>query len=132
MIIGSEVNDDRKIELQKASALVILPVGVFDANGNQVTSFGGASTGLVNGAATVPKPGTAVRLSSTSIPTKRVTIQANAANAGALYYGGSNVSATNGLYLFPTQSATLNTSDLSNLFIDAGTAGDGIAYLYET
>lgn len=39
IIIGSEVNDDRKIELQQKGSMVILPVGIYDATGNQIVSF---------------------------------------------------------------------------------------------
>jgi len=41
VIIGSEINDDRHLELNKNSGQVTIPVTIFDSAGNQTTVQGG-------------------------------------------------------------------------------------------
>lgn len=40
VIIGSEVNDDRKIELDSLGSKITVPVSFYDENGNLVNSSG--------------------------------------------------------------------------------------------
>jgi len=132
VIIGSEVNDDRKLELDKKGVQVAVPVTVYDENGDQITNFGGSgNSSFGDGNKTVTTAGTSVQLSSSSVPAKKITIQAKSANTGSIYVGSSTVSATRGIELLPTGTITLSVNNLNLIYIDASVSGEGITYIYE-
>ena len=99
---------------------------------------------FVLGKQTVTTAGIAVPLSNTSLSVAKVILQAKKSNTGYIYYGDSNVSAEDGLFL-PPHTDSLNTTpktpvissgignnvDLSNIFIDAEKDGEGVNFLYE-
>jgi hypothetical protein len=89
-----------------------------------------------DGVRTVAVAGTAVLLSLTSIPCKRVWIQAMDTNTGIIAVGTSTVTITSGSirgkYLFATQGDWFSISDLSLLYINASVAGEKVTYYYET
>lgn len=73
----------------------------------------------------------------------QVTIYAPSSNAGVVYVGGTNVSATAGfliaaggppLVLKATTGRSGNAGmfDLANVHIDAANTNDGVYYIYET
>ena len=94
-----------------------------------------SSTSNGDGIQTVTTAGTRVQLSSTSIPCKRVFVQANSANTGVIAVGGITVVAAEatrrGLALFPTQGDWFNVSDVSYLYIDSTVNGEKVNYYYE-
>jgi len=82
-----------------------------------------------NGAQTVTTAGTSVQLaSSTSI--KTVTIRAKVSNTGLIYVGSSSVSSVNGFQLSPAETVSLDLDNLSKIYVDAASNGDGVTYVY--
>lgn len=79
---------------------------------------------------TVPTPGTAVPLTSSNTPCKRVELQAKTGNTGTIYIGASDVSSTKGIQLAKGQIYTLHIEDLIQLWIDASNANDGVTGIY--
>lgn len=138
MIIGSETDDTKKIELQSLGLKTVLPVAIYDASGNIISSFtlttsGNTTLGNNTGAVMVAKAGTKAQLSTTSVTCKKVTVQALPSNTGSIWIGGSGVSAagTSGYWLASTFSITLTVSDLNMVFIDADANAQGVSYIYE-
>jgi len=87
------------------------------------------------GRAVCTTAGTANVIVTTNVPCSWVIIQAETDNAGNVMIGDSSVditdtSQTNGIILDAGESITLPISDLGELYIDSGTSGDGITYLY--
>lgn len=88
---------------------------------------------LTSTTATVSTAGTRVQISTdTTIRTPYVVIQASSANAGTIYLGGSTVSSTNGLELFPGESYIFNAETsregnrvyrLSDIYLDSSANG---------
>ena len=82
-------------------------------------------------------PGKPQALSETPRPVKTVTVAALAENTTAVHIGGPNVRArageANGLPMLVTSSrpdtATFDDVDLSQIWIDAITASEGISFL---
>ena len=89
-------------------------------------------TKLQSSNGTVATAGTAVQVNPVSTPCAQLTITANEGNVGELVYGGSNVkAAVNGRIgtpLIQGQSVTLPIDDLSKVYLDAVTSGDGFSY----
>jgi len=87
------------------------------------------------GSRTVTTAGTPVQLSASSVPCKRVRIQANASNTDVVAVGGSAVSANastrNGTWLFATQGEWFQVSNLNLLYLDAAVSGEKVSYYYE-
>ena len=96
--------------------------------------------GVVSGRAVVASAGTAVRLSSASVATRRVTVTAETDNTNPVTVGGSDVvgalATRKGVSLAAGASITFGPDDgvdeLSDLWIDVITNGDGVTYLYTT
>jgi len=135
VVIGSETNEDRKIDLTSNGSQVSVPVTVYDSSG-AVVSFGGATTptSVADNRKTVTTPGTAVALAS-STTCKRIHIQALDTNTNPVVVGGSTVVAASGtrrgIALLPYNSITLSVDNLSDVYVDAVTAGEGVSFLYE-
>lgn len=101
-----------------------------------------AAIALLSGARTVAVSGVAIAVATTSTPAAWATLQANPGNTGDIWVGGPNVSAAGHLgvrltpgsrYIFSPIEGTsgiLLEYDLSKVFIDASSSGDGIAYNY--
>lgn len=75
-------------------------------------------------------------LAAQATPVSVVLIKARRANAGTVYWGGSNVTAdenasTGGYQLDPGDMVTVATADLANEYI-RGTAGDGVTLRWYT
>lgn len=96
-----------------------------------VQDFGFSSVG--DGRETVTTAGTAVQMSN--VPCKRVFVQAESDNTGAIVVGGSTVVAAEGtqrgLRIYPSQGQWFYVSNLNLLYIDSEQNGDGINYYYE-
>jgi len=96
--------------------------GVFETPPNTIS----------DGSQTVTTAGTAVQLSTTSIPCKKVLITALGANSGNIWVGGSTVANGRGKQLVPLQDVEIDIDDLNKVYIDSTSDGDGVAFLYVT
>lgn len=87
-----------------------------------------------DGVKSVTTAGTAVQLSSTSIPCRMVQIQARVANTGNIAVGSSSVLATagaeRGIILVPGAWVALRVTDVNKIYLDAAVSGEGVSYLY--
>jgi len=96
---------------------------------------GGGSSTVGDGTRTVTTAGTRVQLSASSVPCRKVLIQAHESNTGTIVVGGSTcVGALNGrrgVALFATQSQVFEISDLNLLYLDSTADGDKVNYYYE-
>lgn len=92
------------------------------------------ANGIGGGAKDVTTAGTAVQLTTTKTPITRVIIRAKTANTNNIFYGGSDVNEdlTNGAWLDAGEEAILDIEDLSLIWIDADTNGEGVTYTYLT
>ncbi len=96
-----------------------------------------ATTGIGDGKQTVVTPGTAVQLAAATAA-KWVWVQAYPANTGRIAVGGATVNASTtigtgrGGSLAAGDSVFLPVADLSNLYIDATVAGEGVRFTYGT
>lgn len=105
-----------------SGALDLSAATVISVNLNPATIVG-------NGKTTVTTAGTAVVLgSSTAIVS--VTVRALASNTNKIYVGSASVSSSNGFQLSPQESISLDINNLSKIFIDADTNGEGVSYIY--
>jgi hypothetical protein len=101
---------------------------------------------IYNGTKSVTTHGNPVALSATSIHAVWIQIRSKTDNAGNIYFGGpagtfngqvnGAVSATNAAYigageamLFPPCS-DINFYDLSTIYIDSDTDGEGVVFTY--
>lgn len=94
-------------------------------------SIVGAASSISDGRAFVTTSGTRVQLTSTGLISE-VTIQAEEDNTGKVVVGGSTVVAAlatrRGITLAPGDTVTLQTNNLSNIYIDAMVNTDGVTY----
>ena len=83
---------------------------------------------------TVTTAGTAVQLSNTTNRVREIEVKALAANSGIVYFGESDVSATNGYELSAGNTLNRNYADkggtisFSELYVDAATNGDKLCW----
>ena len=133
MVIGSETNDDRKIDLDSLGSKITLPVSLYDANGSQATPIS-IATSVGDGRKVTVSAGTAVTLAS-STSCKKVTVQALATNTDVIVVGGSTVVASEGtrrgLALTPFNSVVIQVDNLADVYIDSVVSGEGCSFLYE-
>ena len=98
-----------------------LRVTMYDSSGNETGD--GAAASVSDGTQTVATAGSAVQLSATSVPCKRVFIQALDNNSGNIVIGASTVVAAQGTrrgaLLFPSQGMWCYVGDLNLLYIDS-------------
>lgn len=87
---------------------------------------------LKHGHKNVAVGGTAVPLSSTSVPCYDLIVQAKSANVGKIYIGASDVPNTEAGGVFLSQGQTWNSyvNDLNAIYINATSAGDGVTFIY--
>lgn len=130
------------VKTDSAGVLQVQPAAVVPVsdNGGSLTvdgTVGVASAGdvagtLTNGRKTVTTPGTPVALAS-SAACAWVAVTALASNADVVSVGGSGVLATagseTGVVLAPGASVTIPTTNVSNVFVDALVAGNGVSFL---
>lgn len=87
-----------------------------------------------HGVKTVSAAGTDEALSGSSVPCKKVVIQAQTDNTGKIAVGSSGVDATvatgTGVLLEPGDTFELEMSDLMLIYIDSTVNGDGVRYTY--
>jgi hypothetical protein len=93
-----------------------------------IVDFG--TTGDVkDGSKNVTTAGTRVALAA-STACQAVLIQAKAANTGIIYVGGSTVSATSGIFLYPGESVEISIDNLSKVYLDSSVNGEGVVFTY--
>lgn len=83
-----------------------------------------------DGNQTVTIAGARVQLTANSTPCKKVTITALGANSGNIWVGGATVANGRGKQLVPLQDIEIWIDDLSKIYVDATSNGDGVAYVY--
>lgn len=95
--------------------------------------------GIGNLAKTVTTAGTRVALAASSTPAVYAFIQADCANTGYIYVGGSSVSSSNAPRISACGSVTLPLViegrmfyDLADIYIDSSVNGEGVKVLYAT
>lgn len=131
---------DKLEEIREASRNVMLGfpglIGLRDVSGGiaDPSTFGSnvssiAST-LGDGSKNVTTAGTRVQLSSTSIPCKWVIITAKVGNTGTVYIGGSTVATARGKPLVNLQEIIINVNDVSKVWMDSDSNGDGVTFCY--
>jgi len=82
-----------------------------------------------NGSKDVATAGSSEALAaSTSI--KSVTIRAKSSNTGLIYVGSSSVSSSNGFQLSADETVSLDLDNLSKIYLDCDSDGDGVTYIY--
>lgn len=83
---------------------------------------------------TVDASGTAQTLFATQLEVAKAIIKAQSDNTGNIFVGGSDVSSTTGYVLDAGEKVILEPPqgyvDLSQVYIDAGTTGDGVEVIY--
>lgn len=89
---------------------------------------------LRDGRKTVASGGTAERLSSTATRCRSLVITAETDNTGVITFGGSTVVASlatrRGTPLSAGQSASIDVSTLSEVWLDTTVNGDGVTFTY--
>jgi len=93
-------------------------------------------TGIGNGRGVCSTAGTANQITTTTTPCKIVTFVAETDNTGAIVLGGSSIDETlasrSGVPLLAGDSVTWKIDDLSKIYIDAATTGDGVTFTFFT
>lgn len=99
-----------------------------------VTNSGEYYTNIQDNSRTVTTAGTRVQLSTTAIRCSKVEITAKINNVDFVVVGGSTVVAAEatrrGTPLAQGDTLTLYVNDLSKIYLDAVTSGDGVTYVY--
>lgn len=124
-----------------------LPVTLKDKDGksvnlleglSQVISGGGggprqvgikSTTALKTGQKTVTTAGTQEVL-ATKETIKSITIKALAGNTGIVYIGDSSVDSSTGLELSAGESLSLDINEISLIYVDVATSGEGVSFIY--
>jgi len=93
-----------------------------------------AFANIGDGIQLVAAAGTAEALSATSVACRLVVVQARPENTNDVVVGASTVVAASGtrrgITLSPGQSAEFHVKDVSSLYVDAETNGEGVSYVY--
>lgn len=85
---------------------------------------------MQSGSGTVTTAGTPVQLAASYSQAKRIDISNPTSNSGAIYVGGTAVSATKGVPLQPAFTYTFFVTDLSKVWVDADVNGSTFQYTY--
>lgn len=84
---------------------------------------------VTTGKTTVSTAGTRVVLGTSTAVNSGVVVKALSANTGLIYVGGTNVASTNGFQLAKSESVTIITPNLANIWIDSAVNSEGVTYL---
>ncbi len=89
---------------------------------------------LNNGAKNVTTAGTAVQLSTSSLPCEELLIQAKRTNTGRIYVGGLGITNddTTGVYLLAGQTIPMTPQNLNRVYLNSSVNGEGVTYTYLT
>lgn len=136
------VNTPSEINIKNGLNAVINPA-TEETLQDVLAALGGSSSVTAgDGTRTVTTAGTRVQLSASSVPCRRVIVQAHIANGdldggnGAIVVvGGSTcvaeASARRGVALFPNNSYVFEVTNLNSLYIDSTFDGAKVTYTYE-
>lgn len=95
-----------------------------------------AISDITDGRKVVTTAGTRVQITTAPIMVKRCTITAETDNTGAVVVGGATVVASlstrTGVPLNAGDSYELEIGDLSKVYLDSETSGDGVTFNYFT
>jgi hypothetical protein len=86
-----------------------------------------------HGQRTVTTAGTAVQLSTVSVPCYEIAIQAKRTNTGRIYIGGAGIgnNDTGGVMLNAEDIYTDYVTDLQQIYINSSVDGEGVTYIYK-
>lgn len=105
-----------------------------DSKGRTIISPTGLVTAFGDNRKTVTSAATAEALVASSTACNYVIITAETDNTGVIVVGGPTVVAAlatrRGIPLNASDSITLKTDDLANVYIDSTVNGDGVTFLY--
>lgn len=89
---------------------------------------------IATGTKVTASAGTAVALASSATPCRRVLIKAFAENTNVVAIGDANVVAAvavrRGIGLAPGESVEMPIDDVSKLYLDSITTGEGVGFTY--
>lgn len=104
-----------------------------ESNTASISISGSLPTAIGDGRKIVTTAGTRVALAA-STECKKVNIQAESDNTGAIVVGGANVIASlatrRGTVLEAGDSIEIEIDDLSKIYIDSTVNGDGVTFTY--
>ena len=110
-----------------------MPSGATAGDPIHVSTGGAVATTMGDGRQTVASTGTAEAIAA-STAVKEVTITAELDNTGTITVGGSTVidatATRRGSPLYPSESITIPTDNLAEVYIDAEVNGDGVTFSY--
>jgi hypothetical protein len=86
-------------------------------------------TTIFSGKKLVASAGTDEVLAASQVLRSGVTVKALAGNSGIVYIGPEGVSSSTGLELSAKESAFIECSNLSAIWIDAASSSDGVTYI---
>lgn len=86
------------------------------------------ATTIYNGKKTIATAGTQEAIAA-SQAVKSVTVKALSTNTGLVYVGKSTVASTDGYQLSARESVSLDVSNLSSVYVDVDTNGEGVTYI---
>ncbi len=98
-----------------------------DASGYLLTKPSSAAS-IGSGRVTVSTAGSRVQMSSSVISS--IQFKAPVGNQGPVYIGGSGVSATSGIEMWPGDTLSLEISNCNLVWVDAAISGDSVAFIY--
>jgi len=91
-------------------------------------------TGIGNGRGICNAAGTANQVTTTTTPCKVIIFTAETDNTGTIVLGGASIDETlasrSGTPLLAGDSTTMEIDDISKVYIDAATTGDGVTFTY--
>ena len=141
MVINADSLTDQSLERSQNEESASLPTSqakkvlLKDELGNTILPAGPAAA-VSDGNKSVPTATSRVQLSASSVPCRRVFIQAFDDNAGTMVVGGSTVVAAvatrRGAGLFPSQGSWFNVDNLNLLWLDTTNSGDEVNFFVET
>ena len=74
--------------------------------------------------------GTSAEVLTSSTACKHVDIMANIANTGIIYVGGSGVTSSTGIALYPGDVYSIDIDDLNDVYVVASVNGENVQYTY--
>lgn len=133
----SDLGNPRQIESISDSldSLEVISAAIRAAVEGTLTTSVSVNSTISDGRKTITVAGTREQLSSSSIPAKKVVIQALQTNTGMISVGGLTVVAASGVergYIIPPfNSITIMVTNLNLIYLDSTVSGEGVSYIYE-
>ena len=117
---GDVVNvTDNALDVNIAGGTTI-DIGDVEITGHStITSFKNATIGTSSG-----------QLTTNDQPCKHVDIMAAIANTGIIYVGGSSLTNSTGIALYPGDVYSIDIDNANNIYVLASEIGEDVAYVY--